>query len=125
MIIKSRKFKGMKIKGMKIEPIEINDCGSIKDERLPKEVQEELEGYAYEVATFYEEEQETLIYYSKYDDKWYFYSNVQAYITELLKATNYQCEVLTVNYNGTITSINGELPKNKITISGISKKEEG
>ena len=85
-----------------------------------------LQGELKEVATYYTEERETYLNYNYAYDLWYVYTNVSKYITKLLKfKTVLEIKVLTVNENGTITSMSAILDDKQISFRNIVEKKEG
>ena len=84
-----------------------------------------LQGELKEVASFYSEEKETNLNYSYADNLWYAYTNVSKYITKLLKLkTVLEIKVLTVNENGTITSMSAVLADKQISFRNIVENKE-
>ena len=97
----------------------------VNDDRCSKKWKS-LQGELKEVATFYSEEKETNLDYSHSDNLWYVYTNVSKYITKLLKLkTVLEIKVLTVNENGTITSMSAVLDDKQISFRNIVEKKEG
>ena len=83
-----------------------------------------LQGELKEVTTFYTDEKETNLKYSYADNLWYVYTNVPKYITKLLKLkTVLEIKVLTVNKNGTITSMSAILADKQISFRNIVEKK--
>ena len=83
-----------------------------------------LQGELKEVATFYNDEKEANLCYSYVDNLWYLYTNVSKYITRVLKLnTVLEIKVLTVNENGTITSISATLDAKQISFRNIVEKK--
>ena len=99
--------------------VKVNDDRCIKNWKS-------LQGELKEVTTFYTEEKETNLKYSHADNLWYVYTNVPKYITKLLKLkTVLEIKVLTVNKNGTITSMSAILADKQISFRNIVEKKEG
>lgn len=91
----------------------------VNDDRCIKKWKS-LQGELKEVATFYTEEKETNLNYSYADNLWYVYTNVSKHMTKLLKLkTVLEIKVLTVNDNGTITSMSAILDDKQISFRNI------
>lgn len=76
------------------------------------------------VFSYSEDEKETTLRYDYKNKVWEVETSVPTHITRLLKLKNNNFQVVTVNSNGTITSIKGTLNRKQISFRNIIELSE-